>query len=184
MTPTISNGARPIITRRPITPRSPWNSFCHPGVTQHDHRPAFKSPSSSGSNGRPRAAWTPSTWKKFPVTKNDRARRPSIVRRPPLQHRDDIREDTGLAAHRLVLGPRERHVFIRAGACRPLQLHGKQLARTAHGIDAKKKEGVDREDDGDESEAECDRRDDGESGQRCTSERPETRRRCRVSGCR
>ena len=30
MTPTISNGARPIITRRPITPRSPRNSLCQP----------------------------------------------------------------------------------------------------------------------------------------------------------
>ena len=96
---------------------------------------------------------------------------PLDVRRAAIEHRGHVREDAGLAAHRVVLGPRQRHVFIRAGVRRPLQLHGKQLARTSHRIDAKKKEGVDREDDGDESEAECDRGDDGHSGQRCTTER-------------
>ena len=93
------------------------------------------------------------------------------MRRAAVQHCGHVREDAGLAAHRVVLGPRQRYVLIRAGVCRPLQLHGKQLARTSHRIDAEKKEGVEREDDGDESEAECDRGDDGESGQGCTTER-------------
>ena len=63
--------------------------------------------------------------------------------------------------------------FIRAGVCRPLQLHGKQLARAPHRIDAKKEDVVDREDDGDEPEAECDRRDDGEGGEGRAAERAE-----------
>ena len=60
-----------------------------------------------------------------------------------------------------------------AGSCPLRQLHGKQLAGTPHGIGTKKEDVVDREYHGDEPEAERDRRDDGEGGERRAAERAE-----------
>ena len=87
------------------------------------------------------------------------------------QHGEGIGEDAGLAAHRVVVGPRERQPRIRAGACPPL--HGKQLAGAPHRIGTKKDAVVDREHHRDQPEAERDRRDDGEGGERRAAERAE-----------
>ena len=89
------------------------------------------------------------------------------------QHREGISEDAGLAAHRVVVGPRERNTRFVVGSYPLLQLHGKQLAGAPHGIDTKKEDVVDREDHGDEPEAERHRRDDREGGERRAAERAE-----------
>ena len=88
------------------------------------------------------------------------------------QHREGIGEDAGLAAHRLVFGPRERHHASAAGAVRA-HLHGKQLAGALHGIDAKQEDVVDREHRRDQPKAERHRRDDGEGGEGRAAERAE-----------
>ncbi len=141
------------------------------GMTQHDHRPVFGSlivfREQRAAEGRLDSQYL----EEVPRHEKRSRETPLDVRRAAVQHRGHVREDAGLAAHRVVLGPRQRYAFNRTGVRRPLELHGEQLARISHRIDAKEKEGVDREDDGDEPEAERYRRDNRESGERRTTER-------------
>ena len=59
------------------------------------------------------------------------------------------------------------------GPYRPLHRHRKQLTGIPYGIDTKDEDAVDREHRRDESKAKCHGRDDGEGGERCTTERAE-----------
>ncbi len=80
------------------------------------------------------------------------------------QHGDGIREDSGLTAQRLVLGPGERHPHVPgAGVWRPP--HREQLAGIPDGIDPEEEGVVEGEDDSDQPQSERHRRDNGESGQ-------------------
>jgi hypothetical protein len=54
---------------------------------------------------------------------------------------------------------------------RPLHRHRKQLTGIPYGIDTKREDTVDREHRRHESKAKCHGRDDGEGGERCTTER-------------
>ena len=83
--------------------------------------------------------------------------------------REDIGEDVRLPADRLEFTTRESEQRLRAWGRGPLD--GKQLARTPHGIHAKEAEVVERERDGDHTEAEGHRCDDGERDKRCAAER-------------
>ncbi len=58
--------------------------------------------SSSGSNGRPSAAWTPSSLEEVPGDEGG-TRETALDGSRVALHREGIREDAGLAAHRLVI---------------------------------------------------------------------------------
>ncbi len=108
------------------------------------------------------------------MTSADRVRRPSTLdgSRVALR-REGIREDAGLVTQRLVIAAREDGSRFVVGSGPLRNGDGKQLAGALHGVDAKQDDVVDREHHGDEPEAECHRRDDGEGGERRAGERAE-----------
>jgi hypothetical protein len=142
-------------------------------VTQHDHCPAGKPLVVSRHQRAPERCLDSQHLEEVPG--DEGCYRGTALDARQVQaapHPDDISENAGLAAHRLVAGPRESpHIRVVGAGCRPL--HGKQLARAPHGIDAKKEHVVDREYHRDEPEAQCHRRDDRQSGERRTTERAE-----------
>ena len=142
-------------------------------VAQHHHRPAGKPLVVSGQQ-RPPERGLDSQHLKEVAGDEVRSRETALdARQGQADHREGISEDAGLAAHRVVVGPREHDRRLVVGSY-PLLQRPRQTARRApHGIGAKKQDVVDREDHGDEPEAERDRRDDGEGGERRAAERAE-----------
>ena len=111
--------------------------------------------SSDGVSVRPRAALTPRTWKKFPVTSGPSILRPSIQLSMSGVHREGIGEHARLADERFILRAREA-LGLRVG--RSLTFDREQLVRVAHLVHAKDEGVEDREHDGHQPEAEPHRR--------------------------
>ena len=123
--------------------------------------------SSDGVSVRPRAALTPRTWKKFPVTSEPSILRPSI-RLSMSGGRECIGEHARLADERVILRAREA-LGLRVG--RSLTFDREQLVRVAHLVHAKDHRVEEREHDGHQPEAERHRRHDRQGHQGRPAER-------------
>ena len=116
-----------------------------PAVTEHDHRPAGRALVVIRRQRASERSLDPQHLEEVSGDEGGGHRAALDACPDGAQHGEGIGEDGGLAANRVVFGPRERQPRIRAGGCRPF--HGKQLARVPYRIDAKKEDVVDREHD-------------------------------------
>jgi hypothetical protein len=146
--------------------------FAPARVTHDDHRPSTAPLVVFRQQRAPECCLDPEHLEEVPG--DERASHETILDAcHDFVHRDGIREDAGFAAHRVVIGSRERPTRFRIGPHRPLHRHRKQLTGIPYGVDTKHEDAVDREHRRDESKPKYHCRDDGEGGERCTTKRAE-----------